>query len=1244
MDESRLYLAPCDNPALTRYFKQTVLEGVPKSKHPESISQTADEILHLWGIPEQKGNRYSNMDDGDFVVFYTGDRTYQYAAKIEKLEQNPILTESIQAKFERNDINTKPLERWDFCIYLQPPFEVDIDSGRLHDYAGHTVNKPFNFQQLNKQATEAIREEFGSITEYLDSNREEGTSNPTDQFESPHEVINYLSKEIGSTTKKFSKDVRKLYKREIPLSTMQQVLEEKYNSDESDSILSVDSVGVVRAARLFDAEYEKISDLAETPVSELSTVTEISRKAARVITDHAKELCSGENTAEEIAAKSSDSVEEIKKTLSVVGATGVPRSEAKSIVTDLHTVSPLFDIDGLQRRPAYHLIDQGYKTPEDIAAADAEQLTEVPQVGNGNVEMIQQNAAEYAKTSGTSETEQPGKNDTDVDEQDTNSPSETDAQITKFEKISGMDPEKIRESIKRLELTGCSSKAAIEWYRRYLLDLLHGDGLFALSGVDPLSGRELIESGITNVEDMKTVDSAVLASKTHLTRDQINSLKQAAQNEKLESMEPVNSELADDLINNYPRPNNAEQRITRAEAIDLLKQSVGHQADFRPQQWEAIDKLANNRDQLLLVQRTGWGKSTVYFIATKAIRESGGGPTLIISPLLSLMRDQIKNAEEQLGLSAVTINSKNEGDWESIYSDIRSGKCDLVLISPERLGNREFREQVLSEMDDGFGMLVVDEAHCISDWGHDFRPDYQRVTRILDRLPKNVPVAATTATANDRVADDITTQLPSLEPVRGDLVRESLRIQAINMGERQKRLAWLAENLPEGERAGIIYCLTVDDVQRVADWLPKHGFNVESYYGGLDTKIRQKREQLLLDNEVDALVATNALGMGFDKPDLKYVIHFQRPQNLIRYYQEIGRAGRDLDTADAVVLSGTDDDETAEYFIESSFPNASNFEAVLETIKTADEPLSVWDLRKESDASQVNRCVQMLEVDGAIEKIEGGYVRTANQWNYDSKKFRRITDQRYAELERIQEFMETDRCLTLFTDEQLDGQLSEPCGQCANCTDDFYPRTVSNDALIEEAVQHYQNSGIQQISNRVYRYLEDGSRTKIPSEHQLETGYCLSVYEEPGWGTEVKEGKYDTGKFADSLVTGAASLIEDDWAFSPAPQWITYIPSGSNEGLIADYANRLGDELGIDVVDCIRKVRQTEPQKELSGSVEKCSNVTDAFEITDAVRSESVLLIDDIVASRWTLTEVGRQLSKAGSGTVYPFVLAKRRG
>lgn len=1106
---SRLYFAPCDNPVLAQYFDETVLTGISEKLLTELTADIVSDPVRVWGITEQKRDQYRNMDAGDYVLFYTDEGMYQYAAEIIAIERNGEVVDALEHILRNDGIDAKPLDRWDYCLYLQPPFEVAVEGESVHDYAGHTRSKPFNYTRLNKNGREAIRQEHGSIRSYLQSHRINDQPDTPEQidsdFDSPEEIIELIYQESGSTASTIDRDVSKLAKRDIPFSTIYQIVRKKYDSNSTSSILSVDAVGVVRASRLVEAGYETIADLATTPVSELAEVTEISKSSAQVLKEHSKELRSDENTARQIASQADCDVESVETTLRDVAASGVPRSEAIQIVTELHTTLSLLDISGLQRRSAYHLVKNGYETPSAIARADADELTQIPQIGENNVVTIQENAAE-------AETTADGDSNNDT----------------------------------------------------------------------PTSPNEL------------TPDSG--------------------------------------------------KRISREWATELLEQSVGHRVEFRPDQWKAIDKLANDRDQLLLVQRTGWGKSTVYFIATKAIRDNGGGPTLIISPLLSLMRDQIKNAEEELGLSARTINSRNEDDWKQIYSDIRNGDCDLVLISPERLGNQEFREQVLSEMDDSFGMLVVDEAHCISDWGHDFRPDYQRVTRILDRLPANVPVAATTATANDRVVDDITTQLPGLEPIRGDLVRDSLRIQAINIGDREKRLAWLAENLPDGNRAGIVYCLTIDDVQRVTDWLPKHGYNVKSYHGGLDTEKRQEREQMLLNNNVDALVATNALGMGFDKPDLKYVIHFQRPQNLIRYYQEIGRAGRDLDTAHAIVLSGSDDDEIAEYFIDSSFPNAGNFEGVLQTIEAAEEPISVWDLRTESDASQVNRCVQMLEVDGAIEKTDAGYVRTANQWEYDGGKFQRITEQRYTELQRIQEFMDTDRCLTLFIDEQLDGQMTEPCGRCANCTDDFYPRFVEDDALIEEAIHHYQDSGIHEINNRVYRYLEDGSQEKMPPEHRFETGRSLSVYDEPGWGTAVRKGKYDTGKFESSLVDGAVNLIQNKWEPSPQPEWITYVPSTSNKGLIADYANRLGAELGIDVVDCVEKVRETKPQKELSGSAETCANVRNAFEISDAVRPTPVLLIDDIVSSRWTLTEVSRQLLMAGSGSVYPFALAKRRG
>jgi len=1277
---ARLYLTPCDNPVLNRYFEKTVLSGIPENSHNEFTTDEMSGALHFWGVPEQKVNRYAEMDAGDFMLFYTGEGKYEYAAQIIRTEQNPALIENLERIFESNNMDVKGLDRWEYCIYLEQPFQIDIESNRIHDYAGHTVNKPFNILRLNQKGRESIRQEYGSIKRYLQSHRikdsSQAVSTTDNEIDSTEELVDLLSRQTGSTTTAIGRDVSKLDKRDIPLTTIQQTVQEKHGSN-SNSILSVDGVGIVRAARLHKAGYDTIPSLANTPVSELADIYGISTTAARVMKDHGEELQSGENIAREIASQSGCEVESVEKTLGVVAATGVPRSEAKPIVSDLHADLSLFDIDGLQRRAAYHLVDHGYKTPEEIAAADATELVEVPQIGEGNVDTIQQNAAEFAASSGDESTSdsrnRPADNSAENDAASPELSSDTPPDIEQLAAISGLDRGHIRDTVRQLELTGCSSDEAREHYCQYLVDMLRGQGVFALSGVGPLSGRELIQFGITEGESLTTADSQLLANETQLSVDQISEIQETARNEEYDSMEAANSELAKQLINKYSTERSesksdskkeatqeatsdskkgvtreskpdSKQRITQEQARKLLEQSAGQKAEFRPQQWEAIDKLANDRDQLLLVQRTGWGKSTVYFIATKAIREDGGGPTLIISPLLSLMRDQIKNAEEELGLSALTINSRNEGEWENIYDEILNGDCDIVLISPERLRNQEFRDQVLTEMDDGFGMLVVDEAHCISDWGHDFRPDYQRVTRILDRLPSNVPVAATTATANDRVVDDITTQLPGLEPIRGDLVRDSLKIQAINMGDREKRLAWLAENLPEGDRAGIVYCLTKDDIRRVAEWLSQHGYDVKAYHGGLDTKKRQEREQMLLENEVDALVATNALGMGFDKPDLKYVIHFQRPQNLIRYYQEIGRAGRDLDTAHAVVLSGPDDDDTAEYFIDSSFPNANNFAGVLATIEAAADPLSKWDVRKNSDASQVSRCLQMLEVDGAIERTGDGYVRTANQWEYRADKFEKITEQRYAELERIQTFMETNRCLTLFIDEQLDGQMTEPCGRCANCAGDFYPRTVSNQELIGEAVEHYQNSGIQSISNRVYRYLEDGSRKKIPSENQLETGRSLSVYDEPGWGTLVKEGKYETGRFDNSLVTGAVDVIETEWDPSPSPEWITYMPSESTEGLIADYASRLAAELDLEIIDCVRPVRDTQPQKELSGSAEKCDNVRNAFEITGPIKPGPVLLVDDIVASRWTLTEVGRQLVQAGSGSVYPFALAKRRG
>lgn len=688
----------------------------------------------------------------------------------------------------------------------------------------------------------------------------------------------------------------------------------------------------------------------------------------------------------------------------------------------------------------------------------------------------------------------------------------------------------------------------------------------------------------------------------------------------------------------------ASNLVSKEQAQRLLEQSIGSDAEFRRQQWEAIDGLVNEKDRLLLVQRTGWGKSTVYFIATKLLREQGEGPTLIISPLLALMHNQIQDAEQQLGLEAWTINSNNTEEWEEAKQSVIDGSCDILLISPERLANQEFQEEVLVEMEEEFGLLVVDEAHCISDWGHDFRPDYRRIKRILQELPDHIPVAATTATANDRVVEDVTKQVPDLDVIRGDLVRESLRIQTIEIESRAERLAWLAENIQEVPSSGIIYCLTTDEVEIVAEWLNRQGIDVEPYHGGMDGERRRELEDRLMTNDVDALVATNALGMGYNKPDLGWVIHFQRPPNLIRYYQEIGRAGRGLDEAFAVMLSGEEDDEVAEYFIEQAFPTPGEFETVLEVLEESERPLYKYEILQRADVSwkATTKCLNILRVENAVIRVDDGFERTTKDWRYDHERIESITEQRYRELAEIQDFVETDACLTKFIDDVLDGSLESACGRCANCTGDFFPTAAEDDELVQAAVKHYRKESWEEISPRYFMPQRDGGKTKIEESRKPADGRALCQYGDPGLGKLMREQDQSGSRYSDELVTAAVNHIEDVWGLSPELAWVTAIPPESGSDAVTDVARRIADGLGLPYEPALEKVESTKPQHEFANPFQKRWNVEGVFEATDSLREGPVLLVDDTVNSRWTLTEAGITLRDAGSDTVYPFALAKR--
>lgn len=387
-------------------------------------------------------------------------------------------------------------------------------------------------------------------------------------------------------------------------------------------------------------------------------------------------------------------------------------------------------------------------------------------------------------------------------------------------------------------------------------------------------------------------------------------------------------------------------------ATELLRIGANNpSATFRTGQLEAITKVVDGNRRQLVVQKTGWGKSFVYFIATKLLREQGMGPALLISPLLALMRNQIA-AAEKMGVKAVTINSDNKDSWNNVKQDVISGNIDILLISPERLANQNFIQDVLGHIAGNISLLVIDEAHCISDWGHDFRPHYRLIERIIKNLPSNLRVLATTATANNRVMDDLVQVLgPNIDVSRGDLSRPSLTLQTISMPSQAERLAWLSEKLQILEGSGIIYTLTVRDAYQVTNWLQLKGFAVEAYTGELGDK-REELENKLLKNEVKALVATTALGMGYDKPDLAFVIHYQMPNSVVAYYQQVGRAGRNLELAYGILLNGTEDDEISSFFIESAFPKPNEVPKVLSVLEQSAYGLSVPELMNNVNLSK----------------------------------------------------------------------------------------------------------------------------------------------------------------------------------------------------------------------------------------------------------------------------------------------------
>ena len=676
-------------------------------------------------------------------------------------------------------------------------------------------------------------------------------------------------------------------------------------------------------------------------------------------------------------------------------------------------------------------------------------------------------------------------------------------------------------------------------------------------------------------------------------------------------------------------------------AHELLRQGSGHaNATFRDGQEEAIRHIVEGKGRLLVVQKTGWGKSFVYFIATRLLREQGHGPALLISPLLSLMRNQI-DAAQRMGVRAETINSANLEQWNRIEQAIARNEVDILLISPERLANEHFRDTVLGPIARQTSLLVIDEAHCISDWGHDFRPHYRFIEQIVRLLPDHLRLLATTATANNRVVDDLQDVLgPNLTVSRGPLGRPSLLLQTMTVPGQAERLAWLATHLPKLPGSGIVYTLTIRDAEQVASFLQSRGIEAEAYSGQTGDG-RAELEQALLENKVKALVATTALGMGYDKPDLAFVIHYQTPGSVVGYYQQVGRGGRQLDAAYGILLSGEEEDKINDFFIESAFPSKKEVEAVFGALRDAPAGLSVNELMTQANIrkGRIEKALQMLslEMPAPITKKDTRWALTAVDLSEEFwKRAERLTALRREEQQQMRDYVQLKDGHMEFLIRALDGDATDVR------VPDIPPLAEAYDsAEVEEAIGFLKRTSLEIEPRRQWPnggLPNLGVRGNIKEESRHRPGRILSVWGDAGWGQLVRVGRKEK-HLSDKLVEACAAMYRN-WNPQPSPSWLSCIPARVNPDPVTDFAQRLADALGLPFREVLRPVGDRAAQWRMENSFQQARNIDGAFAIEGKVPRGPVLLIDDRVDSRWTLTVVSHQLLAAGCGSIHPLVLA----
>ncbi|BEP16360.1 DEAD/DEAH box helicase [Acidothermaceae bacterium B102] len=696
-----------------------------------------------------------------------------------------------------------------------------------------------------------------------------------------------------------------------------------------------------------------------------------------------------------------------------------------------------------------------------------------------------------------------------------------------------------------------------------------------------------------------------------------------------------------------------DETALRAEAEALLQSLAGPGTSLREDQWTAVRALVVERRPTLVVQRTGWGKSAVYFVATALLRARGSGATVIVSPLLALMRNQME-AAARAGIVGRTINSANIDEWDVVRAEVAAGEVDVLLVSPERLNNPDFRDTVLPSLAASAGLVVIDEAHCVSDWGHDFRPDYRRIRSLLAGLPEGTPVLATTATANARVTADVAEQLGSSATLvlRGSLDRSSLRLGVLELPSTAHRWAWLADHLDDLPGSGIVYTLTVAAAEEVTGFLRSRGHKVASYSGKTDDAERQASEADLLANRVKALVATSALGMGFDKPDLGFVIHLGAPQSPIAYYQQVGRAGRAVDDATVVLLPGREDAAIWRYFASLAFPSEEQVRQALDVLTEAGRPLSTAALETKVDLrrTRLETMLKVLDVDGAVRRVRGGWTATGQSWAYDGDRYARVAEARSHEQQAMRDYVATDACRMAFLRSELDDPEAAPCGRCDNCGALTLSSDVSADALTA-AQGRLDQPGIDVDPRRMWpsgmAAIGVPVSGKIPAELQAEPGRALARLSDPGWGDRVRTTLAADDNPVPADMVKALVRVLATWGWEQRPAAIISLASRRRPQLVASVAAVLGEVGRLPVIGQVTRRRADDPGGR-GNSAQRLRSVWGCFEVDDALAEAlagldgaPVLLVDDLVDTGWTFTVVAALLRERGSGPVLPLALGQ---